>query len=294
MKVAITGASGLVGRALQSELETRGHEVVAVPRNRSDAALSWDAQSAFTPRDGLSGFDALINLSGEPIAQRFTEAHKKRVVDSRVGAGTAAIDGLRHAEPRPKVLLNASAIGFYGAQGREPVDETTPCGPGFLGETTRAWEQAAAEAEQLGVRVVYLRIGVVLSPEGGALAKMLPAFKAGVGGRLGSGEQGMSFVHIDDLIAGIAFCLEHPTIEGPVNLCAPNPVSNAEFTKALGRALHRPTIIPVPGFGLKAIFGEMAQPLLLDGAYVLPKVLQEHGFTFQYETIDATLTDLLR
>lgn len=292
MKVAITGASGLVGRPLQAELAERGHEVVAVPRKHSEG-LSWDAKTGFSPQDGLSGFDALINLSGEPIAKRFTEDHKRRVISSRVGAGAAALDGLKHASPRPKVLLNASAIGFYGSQGLAPVDETTGTGPGFLGETTRLWEESVASAPELDVRLVYLRIGVVLTLEGGALAKMLPAFKAGVGGRLGGGDQGMSWIHIDDLIAAIVFCLENEAVEGPVNLTAPKPVPNAEFTKELGKALRRPTIFPVPGFGLKAIFGEMAQPLLLDGAYVLPKVLEEHGFKFEYDTIDVALANLL-
>lgn len=264
-----------------------------MPRNRSDAALSWDAHSAFEPRDGLSGFDALINLSGEPIAQRFTEAHKKRVIESRVGAGAAAIDGLRHAKPRPKVLLNASAIGLYGPRDQTPIDETAQAGVGFLAETTSAWEKAAEPARELGVRVVYLRIGIVLSPKGGALGKMLPAFKAGVGGRLGPGDQGMSWIHIDDLVAAIAHCLEHDNLSGPVNLTAPAPVSNAAFTKALGRVLHRPTFLPVPAFGLKAIFGQMAQPLLLEGAYVLPRALQDSGFVFRHETIEAALADLL-
>ncbi len=293
MRVAITGASGFVGRALSERLRHEGHEPVAVRRDGS-GELQWSTQEGFDPPDALSGYDAVVHLAGENIAGgRWNDARKKAILDSRVQGTRAVVEAIKAATPRPGVLVSMSAVGFYGARGSAELDEDSAPGVGFLAETTKAWEAEADAAGAIaGTRLVKLRLGTVLG-EGGALAKMLPAFKLGVGGRLGDGEQYMSWVHIDDVVRAIVHVLTHDDCEGTFNLTAPEPSTNAAFTQALGAALRRPTLIPVPKFALRVAFGEMADHLLLSGQRVVPKRLLEHGFTFKHPDLRAALASLM-
>lgn len=291
MRVAITGASGFVGRSLTAALKDPGHTPVAVSRSAS-GDLRWSTEDGFDPPDALSGVDAVVHLAGENIAGgRWNDERKDRIRSSRVQGTRRVVEGLRAADPRPKVLVSMSAVGYYGARGRAELDETSAPGDGFLADVCQAWEAEALAAESLeGVRVVRLRLGTVLG-DGGALTKMLPAFKMGVGGRLGDGEQYMSWIHIRDVVRAIVYALEHDDCQGVYNLTAPEPATNAEFTRALGAALHRPTVLPVPKFALKVAFGEMAEHLLLTGQRVFPRRLLEAGFTFEHPDLQAALTD---
>jgi len=291
MRVAITGASGFVGRALTAALKDAGHTPVAVSRG-DGADLRWSTEDGFDPPDALSGIDAVVHLAGENIAGgRWNDERKERIRSSRVQGTRRVVEALRAADPRPEVLVSMSAVGYYGARGSAELDETSAPGDGFLADVSQAWEAEALSAESIdGLRVVRLRLGTVLG-DGGALSKMLPAFKMGVGGRLGDGDQYMSWIHIDDVVRGIVHVLEHDDCRGVYNLTAPEPATNAAFTHALGNALHRPTVIPVPKFALKVAFGEMAEHLLLTGQRVLPKRLLEAGFTFEHPDLQAALTD---
>lgn len=289
MHVAITGASGFVGRALTAALSEQGHTAVPVRRN-ADAPLRWSVEDGFDPPSALSGYDALVHLAGENIAGgRWTEARKQSIRASRVEGTRRVVEALRAASPRPGVFVSMSAVGYYGARGSTELDEHSDPGTGYLADVCTEWEAEAKAAASLeGTRVALLRLGTVLG-DGGALAKMMPAFKLGAGGRLGAGDQYMSWIHIDDVVRAVLHVLEHPECEGPYNLTAPEPATNAAFTQALGRALHRPTVIPVPKFALKAMFGEMAEHLLLTGQRVLPRRLLEAGFSFRHPDLDAAL-----
>lgn len=283
MRILISGASGLVGTALSRRLSVLGHEAVGLKRQQGADKTTYDLPE---------GADALVHLAGESIAEgRWTDAKKKRIRDSRVDLTKELVKKLGALEAPPKVLVAASAIGIYGDSGDALHDEDSAPGTGFLAEVARDWEAAAAEATALGIRVVHLRIGIVLSTEGGALAKMLLPFKLGVGGTLGPGTQWMSWIHIDDLVELLSFAVLQP-VSGPLNGVAPQPVTNRTFTKALGRALGRPTVLPVPGFGLRLILGEMADALLLSSTRVDPKRTREAGFSFRFSEIDAALRDL--
>ena len=284
MKVAITGSHGLIGSALVRRLTADGHDVVRVSRD----------DSGHLETSAIHGVEAVVHLGGVGIAdKRWTESHKRRVLESRV-AGTAAVArAVADADPLP-ALLSASAIGYYGDRGSEVITEDSGPGTGFLADVCVAWEKATEAAEQAGARVVRLRTGLVLTPEGGALKKQLPLFKAGVGGKLGSGRQWFSWITLEDEINAIVFALREPRINGAINLTAPHPVTNAEFTKALGHALHRPTVLSVPPAALKVALGaEMAAEMLLAGAKVLPRALESAGFTFAHPTLEAALTALL-
>ncbi len=298
MKILMTGSTGLVGTALVSLLEKEGHRVSPLVRGKPRAGTSeieWHPdQNSVTNRDALEGHDAAIHLAGESIADgRWTPEKKQRIRDSRVkGTGLLAAT-LGQLERPPRVLASASAIGFYGNRVDELLDEASAPGNGFLADVCREWEAATAAAEEAGIRVAHLRFGIVLSAQGGALAKLLTPFKLGAGGKLGSGKQWMSWVAIDDAIAAIYEVVGADDMNGAVNIVAPNPVTNAEFTETLGRVLERPTIFSVPAFAARLAFGEMADEALLASQRVAPAQLKQHGFEFQYPQLDAGLRHLL-
>jgi uncharacterized protein len=290
MRVLITGGTGFVGQALCPRLVAAGHEVVILTR-QADAKLPKGATAAVTRLDDLAPgeFGAVINLAGAPIGDaRWTEQRKKLLLDSRVSTTSRLVEWIGRARKRPGTLVSASAVGYYGEQGDRPVTEKTPPTPGFTHELCAAWEREAEKANELGTRVCVMRIGVVLDRDGGALAKMLPAFRLGAGGRLGAGRQYFPWIHREDMAAICQWLLENPKARGAYNASAPAPVTNAEFTAALGRALARPTMVPVPQTALKLLFGEMSE-LLLVSDRMMPKRLLEEGFIFRYPDLAAAL-----
>lgn len=298
MKIIVAGASGLVGARLVPALTSQGHEVVRLVRDQRKTgagAAIWDPTSGEIDPAALANCDAAINLAGESIAAgRWNERRKASIHDSRIDTTATLAKAMASLEPRPKLLVNASAIGFYGSRGDEWLDETSSSGSGdFLSGVCRDWEAATQPAQAAGVRVVMTRFGVILSKEGGALAKMLTPFKLGIGGPIGSGRQYMSWIAIDDVVGAILHCVNHAGLAGPVNVVAPQPVTNAEFTKTLGRALSRPTIFPMPAFAAKLAFGQMGEELLLSGQRVKPTKLLETGYVFQYPELDAALKHVL-
>ena len=279
MNVAITGATGFIGRGVAEHLWSSGHNVRAVSLRGA------------IPPDALAGINAVIHLAGEPVAQRWTPAARDRILRSRVD-GTRALVAAMRGQP-PQVLISASAVGYYGSRGDEVLIESATPADDFLGRVAVAWEEAAQAAEPMGVRVARLRIGMVLGPRGGALARMLPPFRLGVGGRLGGGDQWMSWIHIDDLIGLIAFLMKESTVRGVFNATSPFPVTNREFTRALAEAVHRPAILPVPAWVLRLMFGEMSQ-VLLASQRAFPDAAQRAGFVFQHPDIFAALAQLTR
>lgn len=299
MKIAIGGASGLIGKALGAFLGTGGHEVARLVRPSAEAdggsTISWDPYRAQIDAAALEGLDAVVLLSGENVAGgRWTRERKRKIMDSRTLTTRVLSEALARAENKPKVLVCASAIGYYGDQGDQVLTERSRKGEGFLSDVCEAWEDSTRPAADAGIRVVNLRIGVVLSPEGGALAKMLPAFKVGAGGVLGSGEQYMSWISIEDVVGAIQHAIDTESLEGPVNLCAPNPVTNRELTETLGRVLGRPTVVPAPAFALRALFGrEMADQTVLASQRVHPKRLEDSGYTFRHPDLEPALRALL-
>ncbi|HEY6777858.1 MAG TPA: TIGR01777 family oxidoreductase [Thermoleophilaceae bacterium] len=300
MKVAVTGATGNIGRALVRELTGQGDEVTALSRNAVRAretlgieAVGWERpKSGRPPAEALRGRDGVVNLLGEPLAQRWTEEAKREIRDSRI-LGTrnlvAALAELPEGE-RPRVLVSQSAVGWYGARADEPVDESEPAGSGFEAQSTVDWEAEARRAEELGVRVVTTRTGVYLSQTGGALETMLPPFRLGVGGPVAGGRQYVPWVHLDDVVGALAFCLHTEAATGPVNVTAPEPVTNREFSKALGRVLRRPAVVPVPGLAVKVLYGEMAV-VVTTGRRAVPRRLQELGYEFRRPDLEAALRD---
>jgi len=291
MRVTVTGATGTIGRSLVDALTARGDEVTSLSRT-----ANWpDPKTAGPPLDTLSGQDGVVHLLGEQIAQRWTDDAKREISDSRVLSTrnlVAAIGELPEGE-RPKVLVSQSGAGWYGHRGDERLDESAPAGDDFLARLSAGWEAEARAAEALGVRVVVNRTGMVLSPSGGALAKMMPFFKAGVGGPVAGGRQYVSWVHLDDVVGAILFELDTDAASGPVNLTAPEPATNRELSKALGSALHRPAVAPVPALALKALYGEMAD-IVTTGQRAVPKRLTELGYTFAHPDLDEALADALR
>jgi uncharacterized protein (TIGR01777 family) len=274
MNIAVTGASGFVGRALSERLRASGHGVTAI------------SLRTHPPLGVFGGCEAVVNLAGEPVAQRWTTAARERISNSRIQGTRSLVAAIRKHPPR--VLVSASAIGYYGSRGDEILTEDSSPASDFLGQLALGWEQEARAAEQFGVRVVTPRIGVVLGRGGGALAQMLLPFRLGVGGRLGSGEQWMSWIALDDLVSLIEFAIEDAALTGPVNAVAPNPVTNAVFTRELAAALHRPALFPVPAFALKILFGEMSQ-MILGGQRVIPQVALRAGFQFRYAELGEAL-----
>ncbi|MDP1818290.1 MAG: TIGR01777 family oxidoreductase [Acidimicrobiales bacterium] len=291
MRIAITGSSGLIGTALRASLAAGGHEAVPIVRGAPrPGAVSWDPDAGRLDGHDLEGLDGVVHLAGESIgAKRWSPAQKAKVLESRTKGTQLLCAALGSLDQKPPVLVSGSAIGFYGDRGDEPLTEESAPGSGFLAELCLAWEAAAAPAEAAGIRVAKVRTGIVLTPEGGALGKMLPLFKLGVGGRLGSGRQWMSWISLVDEVGAIRFLLEHD-VAGPVNLTAPAPVTNAAFTKALGKAVHRPTLLPVPSFGPRLLLGrELAEEVVLAGQRVLPEVLLAAGFEFRHRDVHSAL-----
>jgi len=290
VKVAISGASGLIGKELRSQLEAAGHEVHRLVRKPSNKPkeIFLDPKETKLGTNELEGFGAVVHLAGEPIASgRWTKKLKNKIMKSRVEGTKALVDTISQLKSPPAVFLSASAIGYYGAQsGSEIIDENGAKGGGFLADVCEAWEEASRSQNLEHTRLVNLRIGVVLDKDGGALGKMLLPFKMGVGGVLGSGKQWMSWISLHDVVRAIIYALENETISGPINLVSPNPVKNKKFTKALGKALNRPTVLPAPEFAMKMAFGEMGTETILSDQRIVPKQLLEHGFKFEHPKID--------
>jgi uncharacterized protein (TIGR01777 family) len=295
MRISVTGSSGLIGSALVPFLTAQGHEVGRVVRSTTAAgAWRWDPSAGHVDAGAVNGKDAVVHLAGENIAAgRWSAARKARIRDSRVRGTRVVAEAVARADPRPKALLCASAMGFYGDRGDERLTEASAPGRGFLSEVSREWEEACAPARDQGVRVVNLRFGIVLSPAGGALAKMLLPFRLGAGGVVGSGKQWWSWVALDDVAGAIQHALVTPGLAGPVNVAVPNPVTNAEFTRTLGRVLARPTLFPVPAFAARLAFGEMADALLLASTRIVPERLQQTGYVFRHPELESALRHLL-
>ncbi len=292
MKVLISGSRGLIGSALVSALAQAGHDVVRLVRSSPGPGdVRWDLEHGLLDAAALAGIDAAVHLAGEGIGdKRWTAAQKRRILDSRVKSTDLLSRRLAEAGGTTSVLLSGSAVGYYGDRGDEVLDEQSPSGGGFLADVCRQWEAATAPAEQAGIRVVHLRTGIVLSSRGGELKKLLPLYKFGVGGKLGSGSQYQSWVALDDEVGGILHALTTTSVSGPLNLTAPQPVTIAELTKALGTLLHRPTFATVPAFALSLALGrQMAGEMLLGGQRVLPKKLEQSGYAFRYPYIEAGL-----
>jgi uncharacterized protein (TIGR01777 family) len=282
MRVAITGSNGLIGSALIASLESDGIEVVRLVRG-----ASWDPEAGTVVPGVLDGVDAVVHLAGEGVAEkRWTDAQKQRIVDSRLAGTRAIAEAIGAAANGPKLLVSGSAVGFYGAPGDVAVDETSPPGDDFLARLCVEWEAATAAASAAGVRVVHARTGVVQTRRGGALKRQLPLFKLGLGGRIGNGRFYVSWITLDDEVRALRFLLDSTSLSGPVNLTAPNPVTNAEYTKALGRAVHRPTVLMVPPFALSLLMGKELVQSLLASQRVVPRKLLDAGFVFRHPTID--------
>ncbi|GIU94532.1 MAG: epimerase family protein [Gaiellaceae bacterium] len=289
MKVAVSGASGLIGSALVPALRERGHEVVRLVRREARASdeVAWDPASGALDPYAVADVDAFVNLSGATIGRRWTEARKREIRDSRVLPTALLARTVAALEGRP-ALISAGGVGIYGNRGDEILTEESELGSGFLAEVGKEWEAAADPAREAGARVVTFRQGIVLSRRGGALAKMLTPFKLGLGGRVGSGRQWWSWISLDDTVAAYLFALEHD-LSGATNLVSPNPVTSAHLTKTLGRVLGRPTIFPLPGLAVKALFGEMGEATLLEGQRALPARLLEAGFAFSFPALEPAL-----
>jgi uncharacterized protein len=296
MNIVITGASGMIGRHLAAALNS--HSLVALGRKSAGLPPAvrfspWDPAQGPPAQEALAGAEAVIHLAGEPVAQRWSEAAKRRIRDSRIAGTRHLVEGLARMRMPPRTLVCASAIGIYGSRGDEVLTERSSPGSGFLPEVCLAWEREADEARNFEIRVVKLRMGIVLAREGGALKEMLPAFRAGVGGPLGSGRQWMSWIHVDDVTGLIRHAIDSPAVDGPVNATAPLPVTNAAFAKALGKALHRPAILPMPAFALRILFGEMSE-VLLASQRVTPEAARASHFEFRHPELDSALRNLVR
>jgi len=303
VRVAVLGATGFIGRALVRTMLERGDDVLALSR-RPEAArrvLGEQAKTArWTPEydpawgEQIEGYDGVVNLAGEPIfGHRWTQKQKRRILKSRTESAAGVVKAIRRADHRPDVLINASAIGYYGPRGDEEIDETAPPGEDFLAEVCRAGEEEAEDDDTESVRTIRIRIGVVLGPGGGALSRMITPFKMFLGGPLGSGRQWVSWIHINDLVGIILWALENPRVEGPLNGTAPQPVTNREFARTLGRVLGRPSWVPTPGIALRLMIGEAAD-VILQGQRVLPRRVLEMGFRFRFASLAEALEDILK
>ena len=295
-RILFSGASGMLGTALRRALEFETFQLVR-RKPETDNEIEWHptSEQPFASTGQLEGLMAAIHLSGANVAaHRWTAAYKREMVESRVASTRALATALAGLSRPPRVLLVASGTGIYGNRGDELLDESSSAGSGFLAKLCQAWEEAARPAAEAGIRVVHLRSGLVLDSSAGALGRMLPAFRLGLGGPLGSGRQWMSWIALPDLIAAVQFLLANEKLSGPVNIVAPNPVTSAEFASALGHALHRPAMLPAPAFALRLAFGEMADEALLSGARVIPKRLLQAEFEFQCPRIDEALRAALR
>lgn len=294
MRVVVSGSSGLIGSALCAALQADGHQVVKLVRRTAvEGETQWDPMGGQLSAGALDGTDAVVHLAGAGIGDhRWTDSYKAEIRDSRVRSTELLATAIAATPNGPKVMLSGSAVGYYGDSGERELDETAPAGNDFLADICREWETATTAAEA-GARVVHLRTGIVLAAKGGALAKMLPLFKLGVGGRFGSGRQWQSWISLPDEVAAISHLLT-ADVGGPVNLTGPTPVNGSEFAKTLGKVLHRPSLFPVPSFAPKLLLGsELVDGLLLSGQRALPKVLQSSGFKFQHETLEVALRAVL-
>jgi uncharacterized protein (TIGR01777 family) len=296
-KLLLSGSGGFIGSALVPELASEGYRIVRLVRTEpypAEGTVSWDPLSmVFTP-EALEGLEAVVHLAGENVASgRWTQKKKWNIWHSRVRGTQILAEALGKCKDKPKVFVGASAIGFYGDRGEEVLTEESPPGVGFFPDLCRAWESAAQPLVDVGVRVVHLRIGVVLGLGGGALARMVPPFRWGLGGRLGSGRQYMSWIALPDVVGAVSHVLRRDDVRGPVNLMAPNPLTNAVFTKTLGRVLDRPTFFPVPEFAIRAVFGEMGENLLLASTRAEPAKLLAGGYRFRFPELETALRHLL-
>jgi uncharacterized protein len=295
-RIAIAGASGFIGSALAKHLEEMGHAVIRIGR-REDARhgnIKWDPEKGELEPAGLAGVRVVINLTGENIAQRWTPESRKRIIDSRVRTTDLLARTIVKVDPHPRVLVNMSAIGYYGDTGDDEVDEESPPGKGFLADVVRAWEGAADPAREAGIRVVHPRAAPVLHPAGGMLAKLVPIFRMGAGGVIGSGRQWLPWISRTDAIRALAWASLHESLGGPLIVASPAPVRNAEFTKSLAQALHRPAFAVVPEFAVKLMFGEMGEETVLSGQRAMPRQLVDSGFQFDHPTLDQALAYELR
>lgn len=289
-RILVSGVSGPIGAALLPSLKARGYEITRLVRGpvSREGQIGWDPATPLSP-ESVSGFEAVIHLAGESIVGRWTEAKKKRILDSRVQGTRHLAEALAKTKDRPRVLVAASAIGYYGDRGDEFLREESSSGQGFLPEVCRQWEAAAQPATQAWIRTVYMRTGVVLSQKGGALQKMLPPFRLGLGGNIGNGQQWLSWIDVQDWVGALHHILKTDLLQGPVNLVSPKPVTNAEFTKTLASVLSRPAIFPMPAFAARLVFGQMADELLLASQRVEPSKLVASGYPFQYSDLKKSL-----
>jgi uncharacterized protein (TIGR01777 family) len=297
MKILVSGSHGLVGKALGKSLAAKGHELFSLVRHAPDTPVEveWYPERGSLALSRLEGMDAVVHLAGESIAEgRWSDEKKKRIRESRVKGTTVLSEALGNLKRPPKTLISASAIGYYGDRGDDILTEKSAVGEGFLADVCSEWELAAGSASRKGIHVVLARFGVILSADGGALKKMLTPFRMGVGGRVGSGKQWMSWIALDDVIAAIELALTDESSAGPINFVAPNPVTNAEFTKTLGKVLSRPTIFPIPKFAVRLAFGEMADALLLASQRVEPAKLNEAAYQFKYLRLEDALRAALQ
>lgn len=290
--IAVAGASGFIGTALTTHLEACRYRVTGIGRG-GNADVRWDPAHGQLDPQALVGVDVVVNLAGEPIDQRWTAGARRRILDSRVQTTGLLARTMAALAGGPQVLVNMSAIGVYGDRGDDVLDESSPLGAGFLADVVRAWEAAADPAREAGLRVVHPRTGVVLHPAGGALRRLLPFFKFGVGGPVGSGQQWMSWIGLPDVARGLAWLATESTLGGIVNLTAPRPVTSAEFARALGRVLRRPAVFPIPAFGVKALYGQMGEETVVAGQRVLPRRLLDAGFEFLHADVEGALRAVL-
>lgn len=301
MRVTVTGATGLIGSRLVAALHARGDEVTVLTRDPARArerlagveAFAWNPEQEPAPAPVLSSSDGVVHLAGENLSQRWTKDAKRRILASREVGTRNLVAGLAAADPLPRVLVSSSAVGYYGPRGDERLDERALAGRDFVAGVVQTWEREADAAATLGIRVVKLRTGVVLDSDGGALSKMLPPFKAGIGGPVAGGRQYMSWIHLDDVVAMMVAALHDDRWSGAINATAPEPVTNAELSKALGRALHRPAIAPIPALAIRTLYGEMAE-IVTKGQRVVPRRALELGYSFRHPDLDEALESALR
>jgi hypothetical protein len=292
MRILISGSSGLIGRSLTERLRSAGDTLCTLVRRKAEKSqdeIGWDPEAGVLDSSRLDGVDAVVHLAGKPIASRWTEETKRAIRDSRVRGTKRLAEAVAQLPRRPKVFIAASAVGFYGSRGDEPLDETSAPGTGFLADVCQEWEEAAAPARDAGIRTVHLRTGLVLSRKGGLLARVLLAFKMGAGGIVGTGRQWLSWISLGDATAAIQYAIGAAELSGPVNLTAPQPVPNAEFARTLGKILGRPTLVPVPAFAVRLLLGEMGDELVLSGQKVMPRKLLASGFSFAHPDLESAI-----
>ena len=299
MMILITGASGLIGTALRKSFQDKGYEMLLASRKEpsDDNEIQWNPDTGFADDElaRLEGLDAVVHLAGESIAGlRWTEEKKKAIRDSRVHGTRTMIEAFARLDRKPEVFISASAIGFYGDRGEDEMTETSSAGDTFLSEVAKEWESEARRAEDMGIRTVLLRNGIVLSKDGGALGTMLTPFKLGVGGVIGSGKQWMSWISMADVVKVVHFAIENERVRGAINVTSPHPVTNEEFTNILGDVLYRPTFLPLPEFAVNLVFGEMGDALLIDSTKVVPKRLLDAGYKFEYPDLKSALENAVK